>query len=388
MDLINKISLDEKPIIFLTNFRGPHLMPLWDHLYKIIGKKFMVMECVPMSSERIAMGYESVGNRDYLISYNQISDSKIVHEIIDEASIVLFSLGSVKEGLIYDRILNGKPVIFLSERLFKRGKLKLLDPRFWIRVMKIRKWNNANIWLLTLGFYAQFDFEKIGFRKDRIRVFGYMLDIDNQSLKSLMLSKQSNVVSIIWIGRLIDWKRPFDLVTLAHNLTLCNLKVPWRIDIIGDGPLHGLLRSEIVKKNLQDKITLLGFYSQEKIMVKLRQSDIMLMTSNQREGWGAVVNEAMARACAIVATYESGGAKQMINDGYNGRLFQAGNTHALSAIVAALIDNREEREMIGANAYYSIKKCWNAEVAAYNLVRWINSDFIWTSREGPVSKPV
>ena len=44
----------------------------------------------------------------------------------------------------------------------------------------------------------------------------------------------------------------------------------------------------------------------------MEESEIYLVTSDRKEGWGAVVNEAMNSGCAVVADHMIGAAPWMI----------------------------------------------------------------------------
>ncbi|MDD4509913.1 MAG: glycosyltransferase family 4 protein, partial [Oscillospiraceae bacterium] len=98
-------------------------------------------------------------------------------------------------------------------------------------------------------------------------------------------------------------------------------------------------------------------------------SDIFLFTSNRKEGWGAVVNEAMSSGCAIVASSETGSVPFLIKDGYNGFVYYRNNQKELYEKVEKLVFNSSLRETMGENAYLTMKNMWSPENAANRLIK-------------------
>ena len=121
----------------------------------------------------------------------------------------------------------------------------------------------------------------------------------------------------------------------------------------------------------------------------MKKTDIFLFTSDRNEGWGAVLNESMSNACAVVANREIGSVPYLVEDGKNGLVYDRKDKNALYNCVKKLIVNKPLRETLGKNAYDTIKNVWNAEVASKRLMQLINNinkgegtPFEW----GPCSK--
>ena len=49
----------------------------------------------------------------------------------------------------------------------------------------------------------------------------------------------------------------------------------------------------------------------------MEKSEIFLFTSDKGEGWGAVLNESMNSACAVVASHAIGSVPFLLKDGEN-----------------------------------------------------------------------
>jgi hypothetical protein len=79
-----------------------------------------------------------------------------------------------------------------------------------------------------------------------------------------------------------------------------------------------------------------------------------MFTSSAQEGWGAVLNEAMACGCAVVASSVAGSTPFLINHNNNGKIYRYGNDKNAYRAVKELLLNKEEAEMLGKNAMKTI----------------------------------
>lgn len=101
----------------------------------------------------------------------------------------------------------------------------------------------------------------------------------------------------------------------------------------------------------------------------MEESEIYLITSDRKEGWGAVVNEAMNSGCAVVADHMIGAAPWMIRQRENGILYRDGCEQQLQEYVAELLQDPAECRRLGETAQQTIRTEWNAGTAAERLVR-------------------
>ncbi|MBQ7562050.1 MAG: glycosyltransferase family 4 protein, partial [Synergistaceae bacterium] len=100
---------------------------------------------------------------------------------------------------------------------------------------------------------------------------------------------------------------------------------------------------------------------------------IFIFTSDKGEGWGAVLNESMTSACAVVAGIKIGSAPYVINDGQNGLLFNDRDIQDLARKVKELLINPGKISRLGRAAYNTIINEWNAENAAKKFVKLADS---------------
>ena len=111
-----------------------------------------------------------------------------------------------------------------------------------------------------------------------------------------------------------------------------------------------------------------GAMSPTEVRDYMEKSDIFIFTSDRNEGWGAVLNESMNSACAVVASDAIGAVPYLIEDGKNGIVFKHGRKRDFCNKVVTLINDVQLRRKIQREAYFTIHDVWNPKNAAKNLV--------------------
>ena len=125
-----------------------------------------------------------------------------------------------------------------------------------------------------------------------------------------------------------------------------------------------------------------------KIRSLMERSDIYLMTSDNEEGWGAVVNEAMNAGCAVVASHAAGAVPYLLKHKENGLVFKSGDVKELTFFVKKLCTDRSYAAKLGLNAYRTINTVWNAKEAADRFLKTaesLNSGGTYLYEDGPLS---
>ncbi len=110
--------------------------------------------------------------------------------------------------------------------------------------------------------------------------------------------------SLLSVGNLIELKGHDKVIQMLSRLDGVTLK------IAGEGPLEQKLRSLTAKLGLNDKVSFLGYQSQQQLRQHYNAADCMILASS-REGWANVLLEAMACGCPVVAT-PAGGTPEVL----------------------------------------------------------------------------
>jgi glycosyltransferase involved in cell wall biosynthesis len=120
---------------------------------------------------------------------------------------------------------------------------------------------------------------------------------------------------VVYLGRIVEHKRPNQLVKEWKNITALKPLSPARLDVYGfdpGGSLLSELRQFVVDHHLSDRICLHGNYAVSQLPEILAQADVVVLPS-LFEGLPLVLVEAMQRGIPIVAT-AAGGTKEFGKD--------------------------------------------------------------------------
>jgi glycosyltransferase involved in cell wall biosynthesis len=110
--------------------------------------------------------------------------------------------------------------------------------------------------------------------------------------------------------------------------------------MLGDGPDRSQVKVEIKRYDLEDRIELPGWMSQEEVMACFAKSDVLFMPSFS-EGLPIVGLQALVLGLAIVAT-RVGGFVELVEPGYNGYLVEKAVGDGFSKPLRELLSNPEK----------------------------------------------
>ena len=143
-------------------------------------------------------------------------------------------------------------------------------------------------------------------------------------------------IEIVFAGRMIDQKDPVQVIKI---LAQCK-QYQWHCTMFGDGPLKSLVEDEIKKEELESRFTLPGWQSPEMVQSHLLQSDILLMPSLS-EGMPVIGGHALAAGLCLIVS-KVGGFMELVDEGENGYLLQAGGGEIWSKTIQDLLQDKEK----------------------------------------------
>ncbi|SEK82601.1 Glycosyl transferases group 1 [Butyrivibrio sp. ob235] len=382
-------------IAFISNFINHHQIPLCDEMYSRIGDGFSFIETQPMEEGRRNLGWNS--DTDSIPYVHRIYEDEAACAVLIKNCDVLMlgwtgqDKASLTERLIKERLDSGKPVIRVSERIYREGRWKAISPRgLKAKYEEHIKYKNSQVYMLCAGAYVSGDFSLIGAYPGKMYKWGYYPPLRQYTDEELdeMLYKDGDQLRICLASRLIKLKHPEFAITAAEILREKGLD--FHIDVVGDGPLAIALSKEIRQKELLTNITLHGAVNPDKVRDIMEKSHVFIFGSNYLEGWGAVVNEAMNSACAVIASSEAGAVPYLIEDGVNGLTFDNCDENELRKKLTDFINlSTEEKRALQKNAYKTIETTWNAKCAAERLLSFCKSITGGTNynmpKDGPMS---
>lgn len=111
-----------------------------------------------------------------------------------------------------------------------------------------------------------------------------------------------------------------------------------RLEIWGSGSRAGGLQEAILRRGLQDSVTLMGHHPQARD--NLWRSSAMLMTS-LFEGYPLSTLESLSHGCPVVSYDIAYGPREQITDGVDGFLVEPGDTRTLAKRIVTLLRDPE-----------------------------------------------
>lgn len=349
-------------IVIASNYFNHHQRYLSEALDEMTGHSFFFIETMEMEQERKNMGWGTTDIPAYVLQAYDPAQRKKCRKLIQEADVVIW--GSCPYGLILPRLLAHKLTFCYSERIFKEG---LSGFGYWGRAIKyglLYRPPQKNHYLLASSAYAPADHARLNLFRGKTLRWGYFPQTITYSLPQLMAEK--NPTTILWAARMIPWKHPEYAIGVAKQLRQWGCA--FTMELVGNGELQQETERLVAREGLQAQVKLTGACTPEQVRKKMEKAAIFLVTSDQNEGWGAVVNESMNSGCAVVACRGVGAAPFLIESGKNGLLFEVGDPAELAAQTRFLLEHPRQRRQLGEEAYRTIADTWNSSCAARRLI--------------------
>jgi len=357
-------------VTFYSNFLTHHQVPFCIEMQKRLGDDFKFVSTVKIFQWRLDLGFKDLDKEYNFVvrAYENDGELKKAKQLAIDSDIVI--IGSTTDKCIEERLKLDKITFRYRARvfIFLDGFLKTIMDKekmqlFYNRHIKYKK--NKNLYLLCANAYGANDFGLLGLYKNKIYKWGYFLETNYYDIDKLIEEKEKNEkIEIIWVARFIKWKHPEIVIKLAKSLKKQNYN--FKVKMLGKGELEEKIRKKIKKEKLEDVIEVVGQVPSDEVKQYMEKSNIFIGTSDSREGWGAVVNEAMNAGCAIVANQKMGSVPFLIQDKQNGLMYNS--YRDLERNVKDIIDNKDFRIKLAKNAYKYITQEWTSEVASENIL--------------------
>ena len=175
---------------------------------------------------------------------------------------------------------------------------------------------------------------------------------------------------IVGIGSLLHVKRWDRLIEAASVLR--SRGAHFRMSIAGDGPLKERLQGEIARRDLRDRVRMLGYV--DDIPRLLARSNFVVHTADD-EGSPNAILEAMAAARAVIAI-DVPGCRELVRDGESGFLVRRGDEAGLIDRIVTLIENQQLCVLMGVagrrrvEADFTLERLFESTLGVYRRAGW------------------
>lgn len=348
-------------VVFVSNILSNHNVSICEEIVNQVDEFWFIA-----TENSTQEGFLSAKTESYVLHYMSDRQRIVCENVIVNADMVIFGQGP--KELLELRMKTDKLTFLYSERLFKLGVWRRFIPFTYKKIRnQLLKYKNMNFYVLCASAYLPYDLSLLKYPTAKCYKWGYFPEVKQHDVKTLFSQKkQKEKIVILWAGRLVKLKHADCTICVAERLKREGYK--FELQIIGSGELEKKLCEMIHEKGLDDCIKMLGYMSSELVRKHMDLADIYLFTSDFREGWGAVLNESMNSACAVVASHAIGSVPFLIEEQKNGLIYQNDNIDELYHKVKLLLESPQMREELGKNAHRTICEEWNAHNAVKKLL--------------------
>lgn len=382
-------------LVFYSLVLNHHQACIADEFFNLLGDDYAFVETAECHDSK--GGAADYSKRPYLVkAWSSRTEYAKAMQMALKADVCVFS---GYEALPFERarMKRGLLSFDMGERMLKRGWLNLASPRILKMVMAyhLGGWSKKPIYKLCCSAFGKGDQYKLHSFRKRCYKWGYFIDVPTVVSDGMFVVNKS-CVKFMWCARFLKLKHPELIIKMAQNLK--REGYGFHLDIYGDEG-NAAPSEEVYTRNdlehlteeygVKDVVTFYGNKPNDEIIKAMQEHDVFLFTSDQREGWGAVVNESMANGCAVISSNVIGSTGYLVKEGRTGFSFNNLNSDSLTENAKWLIEHPAELEQMKKQAYATMRDVWSPRKAAEALLKLI--DDLKNGREtsivtGPCSK--
>lgn len=391
-------------LVFYSLVLNHHQACVADEFYDILGDDYAFVETAECHDRKGAT--EDYSKRPYLVMAWESAEAwQHAMELAGTADVCVFG---GYEALPFEkaRMKRGLLSFDMGERMLKRGWLNLASPRILKMIMAYHfgGWRKKPMYKLCCSSFAKGDQYKLRSFEDKCYKWGYFTQVEDLSGSNGLNGSSSSTlewpkalnplncssgfeplepthkVRLMWCARLLKLKHPELVVEMAQRLKAKGYS--FVVDVYGDEgnaaaseEIYPLASLKLLSEDLDvcDVVSIHGSKPNKEIIEAMKRHDVFLFTSNNREGWGAVVNESMSNGCAVVASDAIGSTAYLVTDGFNGFAFRSEDVENLTEKVEWLLTHPENLERMKRNAYERMRDMWSPRKAAESLLLLIEN---------------
>ena len=165
--------------------------------------------------------------------------------------------------------------------------------------------------------------------------------------------------TFFYVGRYVEVKA-IDVLVEAYEKYRASVEDPWKLVCAGAGPLESLLDDKEGIENL-------GFVQPDQLPALMGKASVFILPS-YHEAWGVVVQEAAATGLPLICSDAIGASVHLLQDGYNGFLFETGNVDQLSRRMVMFSEMKDDDVKLMGERSHELSKQFTPERWADTLL--------------------
>lgn len=172
---------------FVSNYINHHQIPFCNAMNRLLQGNFLFIQTEPMEEQRIQMGWHEEERPEYVRCYYE--ETEFCRRQILDCDVVLFG-GTDDESYITERLESGRPVVRVSERLYKTGQWKAVSPRgLRKKYHDHTRYRKGPVYLLCAGAYVPSDFHIVRAYPGKMYCWGYFPETKRYDIEQLLSGK-------------------------------------------------------------------------------------------------------------------------------------------------------------------------------------------------------
>ena len=330
---------ESKRLVFLQNCISPHQMPYIEALsVRSDVEHVWVIAPRVTYSDRAAMGWPETWttSSEKMTICISPSDEQVRTIFSNEGCVCLFSGISAFPEVHHWFLLS---VPYCVKRGIITEAPYIFDKPLWMHKLRfmLKDWRFVKYFDYVFAIGEEcVAYYKIWSKQWKVVPFMYCTALPLSLLT--LSSSHANSLSICFVGSLDRRKNVGCLLQAAEILKTRSVRL--HVDIVGDGPLRDKLVSQassICSEMVE--IRFLGALPMRETQIIIASNDVLVLPS-LHDGWGAVINEAMALGTVPVSSNKCG-AKAIVKKSGFGGIFEVGRPDCLADILQQLSDDIE-----------------------------------------------
>lgn len=226
--------------------------------------------------------------------------------------------------------------------------------------------------LIVYGTASKEYLESLGAESKKVFISYNSVDIDffrsiyKENIKKKMTIRKKlgikNKLLVLYVGQLIRRKGVLDLYEAVKNI---NKNVDIGILWVGYGELKKVLEDMGKKDKFNDQY----FMTTTKIEETAKMYSIadFFVIPTHEDLFSNVVAEALASGLPVISTRENGASRDLIKEGVNGFVIDAGDVDTLTKRIELIANNSSLRSKLSSNTWNSIKNFnYKSNVKGFN----------------------
>jgi len=304
-------------LIFWQNIISPHQLPYIKALSSLENHLNVVLVAPKMmDSKRAKMGWgvaERATNNQFKIILNP-EEEEIKNIFIHYSNAKHFFSGiratpfvfkafrlSLSHDLKRYLIVEG-PTYYNRPKIIHLFKTFVFDRKYFKHIHKV----------FAIGKDAYEWYKFWGFPASHIIPFAYC--VENVKVHASQRDSENSTVKLIYVGSLTRLKGIDKLLDEILQLPYCV-----NLDIVGNGKLLANLKRLIKLNKGGAQVRFIETMPNRKVRELMTEYDCLILPSRY-DGWGAVVNEGLMAGLFVICS-ENCGAKELIHENFNGKIF-------------------------------------------------------------------